>query len=228
MAIPLIPAMTAAEIRKNTLLYPSIAYLSCQFSPTQPAISDLPPHLPPASTVILTDRFPVQNHDPDQIIHQLRSLQPDSILLDLQRPPTPAAQEMVAALASGLPFPVGVTPPYAEGLDCPVFLPPIPPHIPPGEYLHPWHDREIWLELALDASQITVTTQGSTVLPFPFAKPSENAHADSALHCHYSITEEPDALRFYLYRTRDDLTALLNSSLPSNLTRAYGLYQELR
>lgn len=227
MAIPLILAMTGAEIRKFPPLPAKIAWLACHFSSSEPGLSNLPTALPPGSTLIVDDQLPVCDHDPDRILTQLSAVSPERVLLDFQRPPSPQAVAIAQALVQAAPCPMAVTPPFGDGLSCPVFLPPVPPHVPIVDYLHPWASREIWLELALDATEINVTAAGSTVTSLLHAEPKENAHTDRMLHCHYKITQEPDSLRFYCYRTREDITKLLDAPLPPNLTHALGLFQEL-
>lgn len=231
MAIQTFLAMTGSEIQKCTALPSKIAWMACHFSPSGEGLSDLPGSLPKGSMIIVNDQLPVGNHDPNLIIRQLDRLiqrtHTSSILLDLQQNTTSQSMNMVKALVQALPCPVGVPPDYAGDLDCPVFLPPVPPHVPIEDHLRPWSCREIWLEVALDAAQITVTAQGSNTRLLPFAQPAENAHRDSALHCHYSITEEPEALRFYLYRTREDIADLLCAVNLPNVTHAIGLFQEM-
>lgn len=227
MAIHTILAMTGPEIKNCAVLPSKIAWMACHFSPNDAGISNLPQGLPESSMVILSDEHPFKDHDPERIIHQLSALKPKEVLLDFQRPPTSQTAALARALVQALPCPVGVPPPYAEGLDCPVFLPPVPPHIPLGDHLLPWQNREIWLETALDASEITVTAQGSSTRNSPFAAPVENPHRDTSLHCHYSIREEPNTLRFYLYRTREDVSDLLNFSNFPNIKYALALFQEL-
>ena len=95
------------------------------------------------------------------------------------------------------------------------------------EYLEPWHSREIWLELALDASEITITADGCVTHACPHAGNHPDAHSDSMLHCHYKITKGADSIGFYCYRTPDDIAELLCSPLPPNVTHTVGLYQEL-
>ena len=147
-------------------------------------------------------------------------------MLDFQREHSPAAAVIVHSLVQELPCPVGVPPCYAKELDCPVFLPPVPPHIPADEYLQPWSNREIWLELALDAAEITITPQGSNVQPLLFSAPNGQNHHNNELHCHYCIRANSYEIRFHLYRTQDDLQALVNSITLPNVTRAIGLYSE--
>lgn len=226
MAIPIILAMTGAEIRNNTALPPRIAYLSCHFSPSNTGLIDLPVNLPSGSTIILDDSIPLSGHDPQTMIRQLSELSPDSLLLDFQRPPSEESQRMAETIVHAQLCPTAVTPSHGKNLNCPIFLPPLPLHVPFEEYLQPWENREIWLELALDALEITVTAQGSTFIPLLHVEPQAHAFEDPQLHCHYAITHKPDALRFYLYRTAQDIQSL-QIIAPPNVTNAIGLYQEL-
>lgn len=226
MAIPIILAMTATEIQNNPTIASNIAYLSCHFSPTGAGLSDLPPFPSAYETIILDDSIPISGHKPDIILQQLTELKPKKLLLDFQRPPTSEAQRMIDAIVHTQRCPTAVARNYAEALSCPIFLPPVPLCVPIEEYLHPWNGREIWLELALDALEITVNAQGSVFTPLPYAQTQAQPHRDSLLHCHYTITTDTDALRFYLYRTLDDIIAL-TSSLHSGVTNALGLFQEL-
>ena len=227
MAIHPILAMTGHEIRETEVLPTKIAWMACQFSPHDTGITNLPTHLPDDAMIILSDENPIHNHDPQRIADQLFRLRPGSVLLDFQRPRNEPAALIAQTLVQALPCPVGVSPPYAKEFPCPVFLPPVPPHILLEDHIRPWNGHEIWLELALDASQITITAEGSTLRPILFAEPAENPHHDERLHCHYFIREEPDALRFYLYRTREDVASMLSSVQNPNITHAIGLFQEL-
>ena len=122
---------------------------------------------------------------------------------------------------------MGVLETYARELECPVFLPPPPPHVPLQEYLAPWQGREIWLEAALDGEVITVTEKGSVSSPLPPAEIPENSLEDPALHCHYRSKTFDDRIDFTLWRTRDDLTNLLREAESLGVTLAVGLWQEL-
>ena len=232
MAIPLILAMTGAEISKKTVLPPFISWMACHFSPYGTGLTNLPDSIPPGSMVIVNDRTPVCGHDPELILHQLSALieetQCSSILLDFQRPDEPQTAAITDAIVNGLPCPVGVSEPYARGHSCPVFLPPVPPHIPLAEYAAPWEGREVWLEAALDASRITVTPDGSTIVPLSGAVQSDACHHDSELCCHYHMAVQTDRIQFHLYRTWEDLKDLLAAAEKTVITKAIGLYQELK
>lgn len=227
MAIPIIPAMTDSEMAICENLTSKIAWLGCQFASEDTGLSHLPQWLPNKTMLILTDEQPFADHKAEHIIQQLSSLRPAEVLLDFQRPPTPETIDLARSLVQALPCPVGVPPAYATDLDCPVFLPPVPLHVPPTEYLQPWLQRQIWLEVALDATEITITPEGSTVKMLPFASPAPEAHRDDTLCCHYSISCEEAALRFYLYRTQEDLFELLDTVNHSSVKYAIALFQEL-
>lgn len=224
MAIELFLAMTAAEFAGNTPLPPKIAWMACHFSPYGTGLSNLPRNLPEGAMVILNDRTPVCGHDPERIAEQLLELNCSSLLLDFQRPDEPETAAIVKKIVDALPCPVAVSECYAADLDCPIFLPPIPPHIPPEENLAPWQSREIWLEAALDTVQLTITSAGCKTAT---AEPPEALpHQDSRLFCHYHIHVTPNEIRFTLHRTEDDLQALLAAG-NLGITRAVGLFQEL-
>ena len=180
--------------------------------------------------VILNDRTPPQGHDPELIVRQLRELADvlhyKYILLDFQRPGLPENTAVAKALVTGLPYPVGVSELYATELDCPVFLPPAPPHVPLREYLAPWQGREIWLEAALDAVEIVVTQSHCDTVSIPHP-PQADGFLDDSLFCHYITEVSDDAVRFTLWRTKEDLDRLLEAAAAFGVTQAVGLWQEL-
>ena len=223
---PLFLAMTAEEIQDISPLPSKFAWLGCHFSTATAQLSGLPSALPVGCGLILDDRTPIPDTVSAQIWEEFRRLAPAFLLLDFQRPPTAASQKLASAM-DALPFPTPMPPTYARELDCPVFLPPVPAHVPIADYIKPWSHREVWLELALDGVQISITPQGGKIAPITHAKPAEKSHTDSMLHCHYSITPGADSLEFYCYRTREDITNQLNAPLPPNITHTIGLYQEL-
>ena len=231
MAIDAILAMTAAEIRADAGLPPRIGWFSCHFSPCGTGLSNLPDTLPPDSMLILDDFLPFQNHDPHRIIRQLEEVitaqQCSSLLLDFQRESVDTAA-LVQEIVRALPCPVGVSDRFADGLDCPVFLPPIPPDTPSEKYLKPWSRREIWLEAALDGSILTLTEEGISTAPLPLYEIPRGDHRDEALHCHYSISLTEDRAEFTLFRTPEDLDALLSEAKTLGVSKAIGLWQELR
>ena len=230
MAIPLFLATTGHEISKIRELPPNIAWMACHFSPYGTGLTNLPPALPPGSMVIVNDRIPVCGHDPVLITRQLSDLVDasgcHSILLDFQRPDEPQTAAIVEALVHALPCPVGASAPYAQGLDCPVFLPPVPAHILLNDYLRPWQNRPVWLEAALNAVTVTVSAEGTTVST-SVPDFSKQIHHDRDLHCHYSITTLQEQIQFHLFRTPEDLLSLLSVAEHLSVTQAIGLYQEL-
>ena len=228
MALPLYLAMTPGEIAGNFASADHIACLSCHFSPWGRGLSGIPENLPPECLLILDDRTPMNGHDPEHIREalsdSLQKLRCIGLLLDFQRPGNPEQQELARLLTASLPCPVGVSEFYARELNCPVFLPPVPADRPVKDYLSPWQGREIWLEAALDGITLNLTQSGCTETPltsFP-----EDGWLDKRLHCHYSIETSENAAIFHLWRTVEDLQALLADA--PGVTRAIGLWQELR
>lgn len=232
MAIRPFLAMTAAEMRKNSGFSGKIAWMACHFSPYGLGLSNLPASLPPDSLLILNDRTPIRGHDPQLICRQLSeciaALGCGRLLLDFQRPDCSETKDLTKHLASALPCPVGVTEWYAEDMDCSVFLSPVPPSAPLEEHIVPWVGRDIWLEIALDGEVITLTEEGAQAAPLIHPDPTVQGFADEALHCHYQIQLEDDAAKFTLWRTREDLEALIAEAERLSITAAVGLYQELR
>lgn len=231
MAIRPFLAMTAAEIREKTAFSQQIAWMACHFSPYRTGLSNLPRNLPSGSLLIVNDITPIHGHDPEEIASQLQecitALQCWGVLLDFQRPGNKETTSLVNFLTGALPCPVAVSDFYAGNLDCPVFLPPVPPSVPLGEHLGPWNGREIWLELALNGEVISLTEKGTTVTSLPLDEAFENGFGDETLHCHYKIAVSEDNASFTLWRTQEDLVQLLSEAENLGVTAAVGLYQEL-
>lgn len=225
MVLPLYLALTAAEFAFCSRLPHKPAWMACHFSPYGTGLSNLPPKLPEDTMVILNDRTPIHGHDPQEILCQLNRLKYDLLLLDFQRPQVEETVALAAFLVENLECPVGVSHWYGGGLECPVFLPPVPPDVAVSEYLAPWKGREIWLEAALDGITYTVTEKGSTAAPLIHVP--ERGLEDAILHCHYHIDQAEDRAEFHLYRTADDLNNLLDDAKAHGVTKAVGLYQEL-
>ena len=167
MPIPCYLAMTATEF-ENISVYPkNCGWMACHFSCYSTGLSNAPTTLPAGSMVILNDRTPVHRHDPQKILEQLSEvgarLQPDCFLLDFQRADVALTGQIATLLTEKLPFPVGVTADYARDLECAVFLAPPPLHMPLEEYLKPWNGRDIWLEIAPETMDYTVTEEGCTI-----------------------------------------------------------------
>lgn len=223
-------AMTAQELASTASLPPQIAWLSCHLDPEGTGLTGLPTHLPQGSMVLLDDSILPKDHDIRKICHQLSQmievLAPSALLLDFQRPWDPFLADLARKL-DALPCPVAVTPPYASGSKAPVFLPPVPPHRSPKEHLAPWSGRPIYLELALDASVLTITKTGCQVQTLPRPQETDYPHQETELHCHYRIDHDPDQLRFSLARTPGDLPHLLKALQALEVTALVGLYQEL-
>lgn len=222
-------AMTDGEIADADELPKHLAYMACHFSPYTTGLTQ-PPQLPPQAMLILNDRIPFCGHDYEQIAAVLASwvekLQLRCLLLDFQRPDTP--KELVKHLVGSSPLPIGVSAAFADNLPCAVFLPPVPPDVSPEEHIKPWTGREIWLDAAVEALQITVDTEGShrqAVLSqpsqaFPFR--------DATLCCRYKTQVLPDRAIFTLQRTQEDLQQLLAGVAPLGVTTAVSLYQETK
>lgn len=229
MAIVLYLAMTAAEFHTDSPLPCPTAWMACHFSPYGTGLSNLPEALPKGSLLILNDRTPVFGHSPERIAQQLAEIaerfECSGILLDFQRPGEPQAQN-IAATAAALPFPVAVTPQYAGGLDCAVFLPPPPIITPLKNHLAPWQGREIWLEAAMERQCVRVDKAGSKALPWD-GDPLPCPHTDEALHCTYRTEVHSDHINFFLHRDELQLHALLEEGEQLGIRRFVGLYQQL-
>ena len=228
MAIPIYLAMTAAEFASCANFPPHTGWMACHFSSYGLGLSNLPPALPEDAMVIVNDRTPICGHDPETILLQLAGIPCGCYLLDFQRPGVLETARLAEYLLKNLPRPAALSSLYAEDLDCPVFLPPVPPSLSPEDYLQPWQGREIWLEAAMNTEIITVTSQGTTTQEStePISQPLP--HFDEALFCHYAIEIHGDAACFHLHRTREDLAALLQKAEPLGVRLSAGLYQELK
>ena len=230
-AFPFYLVMTAAEFAGKEAFSQSPAWMACHFSSYGTGLSNLPVTLPQGAMVIINDRIPIHGHDPEMMTDQLlalyESLHPERFLLDLQRPGCPETAVAAKCFIDALPCPVAITDHYAEGLNCPVFLAPPPLDTALTDYLQPWSGREIWLEAALDHAIITVKDSGSRYCSASWEEEPENAFFDDSLFCHYSIRLTDSMAEFHLFRTREDLTALLQAAEALGVAAAVGLYQEL-
>lgn len=231
MAIRPFLAMTAAEIFQNPSLPDRTAWMACHFSPYGLGLSNLPRTLPPGSILMVDDITPIHGHDPQLIQNQLGScverLSCSGILLDFQRPGVEETAALVEVLTQALPCPVGVSHLYGETGSFPVVLPPVPPSEPLESYFAPWQGREIWLELALDAVEVTVTEEGTVFHPLPSAPAEAPEFFEETLLCRYHCDVRSDTVRFTLRRAPEDLEQLLAEAENFGVTQAMGLYQEL-
>lgn len=231
MALRTFLAMTAAEIQGNPALPERIGWMACHFSPYGTGLSNLPSGLPERSLLILNDRVPIQGHDPAVICSQLEGVLDREgcagLLLDFQRPDCRDTARLVRHLCGALTGTVAVSRQYAKESDGPVFLPPLPHHVPLAEYIAPWAGRELWLEAALDAERITLTKSGAEILSLsPFDIPEEG-FAEQGLHCHYHAEVKQNSVIFRLWRTAADLESLLVEADGLGIGNTVGLYQEL-
>ncbi len=220
-------AMTAAEIAANPSLPPALGYMACHFSAYGAGLSNLPASLPEGSMLILNDRTPISGHEPmliaEQLVRTVEHFRCSGLLLDFQRPRESAIFPVIQAILAAVPCPVAVSEPYAQGLSCPVFLPPVPLCKTLQEHLAPWAGREVWLEAALDTMTVTLTEHGSRFDPSPTV-PASLPHFDEALCCHYCLELPENQAVFTLHRTWDDLQMLMQSK---EIACCIGLYQEL-
>lgn len=225
-------AMTASEFATEQALPPNVAWMACHFSPYGTGLSNLPLSLPPGSLLILNDRIPICGHDAariaDQLAQAVETLGCRGILLDFQQPDSNELALLAAHLTASLPCTVAVSHGYAQELDCPVFLPPCPHHTSLQDHIAVWSNRELWLDLAVDAETITLTKNGAAILPLPLGVLPEGGHWDNKLHCHYSIENTPDSSRFTLWRTREDLENLAQEAEELGIKTLVGLFQEFR
>ncbi len=231
MAIRQFLAMTPGEMLGAEVLPENLGWMGCRFSSSGKGLTQIPEALPKGSLLIITDQTPPDSHDPKQIQEEaaavVEKLECCGILLDFQRPNMEENITIAAEILRNSPCPVAIAEAYAESLDCPIFLPPVPPHVMPEVYCEPWQGREIWLELALDGVDITVTKDGCNFTPIPYPTLSGTVHKDANLYCHYATEVAEDAVRFHLMRTIEDIPTLLAACEPYGVTTAIGLFQEI-
>ena len=229
MAIEPFLAMTGAEIQCSGKLPQKIAWLGCHFSCSSKGVSNLPRWLSEGSLLILDDSSPMDGHDPQLVCNQLKEIADQwecaGVLLDFQRPNQQEAAQMAAAIVSALPCPVAVSARYAQDLDCPIFLPPVPISTSLVEALALWKGRECWLELALNGECITVTQTGAAVSDLARIPP--DGFLEESLHCHYSLELGENQAKWALWRTKEDIVSLLEAAEKFGVTTAVGLWQEL-
>lgn len=231
MKIPVYLALPAAEFLTRLYLPPNPAWMACHFSPSSKALSNIPDRLPPGTLLILNDSFPYQDHDIDLILSQLTdaitALHPDALLLDFQRPHVDAVQALTKHIVKKLPCPVIVSSLYAADFDCPIFLSPEPLWQSLADYLKPYQNREIWLDVAPIYAQIRVSRNGSIYTPTSWDISMIHPHYDDFLHCHYHIKIEKEEVVFSLCRSCADLSLWLAEAEALGIKGAVGLFQEL-
>lgn len=229
MAIRQYVAMTAAEMAGTVPLPRHPAWMACHFSPYSTGLCNLPARLPRGSLLILNDRTPIHGHEPQRVCRELKSVlqrfECPGLLVDFQNPVCPEARELADYLARHLEAPLGISPPFAPEAAA-VFLPPVPTDVTVGDYLQKWAGREIWLEAALEGQNITLTAGGAVYGPNR-RQDFDHVHADSGLHCHYSIEDTPEGITFHTWRTPEDLKGVLEDAERLGVTVSVGLFQEL-
>lgn len=208
------------------------AYMACHFSPYSAGLSNIPQKIPENSILLLDDSMPIQGHDPnivnEQLIDLINRFSVGAVLLDFQREQTEDASNMVSALVQALSCPVAVTKAYTKEQGCPVFLPPPPVDMSLQAYLAPWLRQGVYLEIAPDTLQITVTSEGSKTTFLPFGTAPTVPLEDKKLHYHYNVEVFPKKAVFTLQRTGEDLAALAEEAYRLGAHGVVGLYQELR
>ena len=230
MAIPHYLAMTAAEMETASPLPKRAAWMACHFSPYSTGLANLPEQLPGGCMLILNDRTPIHKHDPERIAEELKTVLERfhccGLLLDFQNPGSGETAALARYLAKNLNCPLGISQEYRVDKAA-VFLPDVPPTIPLEDYLKPWQGQTVWLETALEGQTITLREKGAA-FETNTAQDYLPAHADAALHCHYHIRQEENALVFHTWRTPEDLKSMLAEAEALGVTLAVGLYQELK
>ena len=204
MALQPYMAITSTEFYSLSRIPPRPAWMACHFSGHSSGLSNMPDTFPSNSIIMLDDSIPIQGHDPQRISNELAQLysriKPDGFLLDFQRTAYAEAAQLAKHLCLTLPFPVAVSHLYAADLDCPVFLPPPPLHMPLKEYLKAWAGRKIWMEIAPESQIMTVTAEGCQISPGMNADLIEPAFYHENLFCRYHTQVLKDSVIFPLQR----------------------------
>ena len=224
--------MTAAELQNCRSLPPKSAYMACHFSSYGSGISNAPSALPAGSMLILNDRIPICGHDPELVASQLEMLTQENkcryVLLDLQRPFDPQALAVCRCCLEQISCPVGISHLYAGEFSCPVFLPPVPPDQPLEQHLAPWKGRELWLEIATDSSQLTLTADGCQVQDALPRLSADGCFCDDALLCQYRQRTETDRITVDLWRSPQQIAELIHRAKEHGVQVFAGLYQQLK
>lgn len=230
MGCPHYLAKTQAEFRCEDGYDGPAAWMACHFSPYGTGLSNLPKRLPPDSLLMVDDITPIHGHDPVFIGEQLKqcveALKCRAVLLDFQRPGYPECAALARHLAKVLTCPVCVSSLYGRESSAPVLLPPLPCCTPLEAYLEDWKGREVWLETALEGESIVLTERGAAFSSLPRFSPPEDGFAEEKLHCHYRCETFEDKIIFTLWRTREDVEAMLEEAEALSVTLAVGLYQQ--
>jgi hypothetical protein len=218
--------MTEAEIRSASVLPRNLAYMACHFSPYGTGLVNIPERLPPGSLLIVNDRVPVMEHDPQKVTKQLSDavnrLRAFGVLMDLQIPDNPRTAQIVKCVTSALTCPVGVSEAYADKLTCPIFgAPPIYRAL--ADYKK---SRPLWLDAFQETALLTVTSTGCTVSQGEVL--SDESFFDETLQCKYQYTIQKNSALFCLSRQVEQMQGYLRHAEANGIEVAVGLYQQLR
>ena len=205
------------------------AYMALHFSAYGNGLSNMPGSLPKGSIILLDDSLEPKGHDPDRVAEQLAELaerlSPFSVLLDFQRSVTEELKIMAERIVKALTCPVGVTEGYAKDLGCPAFLPPPAANKSLEDYIAPWKEQGVFLEIAPEGLEITVTETGSHSAQIPLVPglPLE----DKRLLCHYNVEIHSEKAVVTICRYREDLAALALKAEKLGVLGCICLYSEL-
>lgn len=232
MIFPIYLAITAQEFTHFEDFPSTLCYMACHFSASGAGLSNLPISLPAESILCIDDSTPISEHDPDIVTSQINNIvqthHPYGILLDFQRPDNPQTFDMTKRIISSINCPVAVSHIYASELTCPVFLPPLPYRLTVEEYLKPWANREIWMELGNDM-EMAILTEDSFGTERIYVIPEKHLPLhDPALLCHYSINVKQDHIALYFQRTKADLEQIQQAAKKLGVSKFIGLWQQLQ
>lgn len=221
-------AMTPDELRQSTSLPGPIGWMACHLDSKGTGLIDVPQYLPAGSVLLLDDSLPLRSHNPRRICQELEAafsrLHFEALILDFQQPGNPDTPTLVQQLIS-LPFPVVVSSLYAVP-GASILLPPPPVDTPLADYVSAWAGHPLWLELSPTETTMELTAEGTKIRPGSVPS-SGTLHQEEKLHCHYQILENESAVFFHLFRTGQDLKALLQEAEGLGISGAIGLYQEI-
>ena len=231
MAIPLYLAKNPWEFAQKNSCNENSAWMACRFSPSGAGLNHVPEQLPKNTLLILDDMIPPQGHSINQVkttlSHIAEKFSCPGILLDFQRPNNPESCEMIRSILT-LSCPVIVSHIYAADLNCPIFLPPIPPWMIPEEYIKPWQNRNIWLEVAIQTQTLTITDNGCRISECIYGESRDLPFHSENLCCHYGIDLSEKQALFTLNRNKSHISALLNRLEQFGVKGCVGLYEDFK
>lgn len=229
MALPIYLAMTAWEYETCSSLPEYPGWMACHFSSYGEGLSNIPQVFPAGGFIMVNDRIPPAEHDPDLIARQLLqcvdTLSPKGVILDFQRPYCENLREIADTILSALPCPVAITQAYCQNWNGSIFLPPLPADKKAADYLEKWRGRDIWLEVTKAGENLLLTKDGCRRMSSErFA--DQPVFQDAQLNCHYCTQVTGNEATFSLWRTDEDLANMLECAETFGVSMAMGLYQE--